>query len=389
MKTCIFTTYNYQIDEEVIKSHHKVINKLIQGTDIEFVPLRYNLSRRYIKQWAALDYGMRHLIKEYDNFLILDVDCIPLSQESLLYTIDKIKQNILVGCGGNFCVGFSKELFEKLGNISFENFKTQDEIFIPSKYELELPEKDYNIGTTFINSNGDEMFYHLYECIEKTYDDKFISKCEQLTETTKIEEPVMFNPFGSFLLNHKIPNFIFNSLKNKVDEIRPLLKDDNFIKENNFADYLAGKNTYQIKMPKNSEFENYILNLANHYIQTVGAPYDKIKMGSVWINYTYKGDFNPIHTHDSLLSGVIYVHQDDGIMVEMNNNTNFRSASSIPGMTHFAYDLNSHPFNKFSYSNKFIEGSLTMFPSWLSHWVNPFTTDGERVTIAFNVLGDN
>jgi len=203
--------------------------------------------------------------------------------------------------------------------------------------------------------------------------------------------PELFNPFGCYILKHTVPDNIFQILSDEVDSSRSQLRDPLFVTENNFSDFLAGKNSYQIKIDRKFLFENdilsYMLSLGQHYIQSVGAPFNKIDLGSVWINYGYRGDFNPIHTHDSLLSGTIYMHQDDSIMQEMEQGSKTtRDTSSIPGMTHFVHDLNYHPFNRFSYSNKFIKGDLVLFPSWLSHWVNPFRSDGERVTIAFNIL---
>lgn len=202
--------------------------------------------------------------------------------------------------------------------------------------------------------------------------------------------PEMFNPFGCFLLKHKVPDMIFDALQMEVDSVRAQLKDADFVAKNNFAEYLAGKNSFQIKIDKEyldkRDISSYIISLGQYYIQQTGTPFPNIKMGSVWVNYGLKGDFNPIHSHDSLLSGCFYISQSDSIMKEQEEGSNSRGTSGIPGMTHFAHDLNCHPFNKFSYSNKFEKGHMIMFPSWLSHWVNPFESDGERVTIAFNIL---
>lgn len=202
--------------------------------------------------------------------------------------------------------------------------------------------------------------------------------------------PELFNPFGCNLLKHKVPDIVFDALSSEVDSVRSQLNDGTFLSKNSFSDYLAGKNSYQIKIDKEyldkKDISSYILSVGQYYIQQTGAPFPNIKMGSVWINYGYKGDYNPIHTHDSLLSGCFYISQSDKIMEEQEEGSNSRGTSGIPGMTHFAHDLNHHPFNKFSYSHKFEKGNMIMFPSWLSHWVNPFHSDGERVTVAFNIL---
>ena len=199
----------------------------------------------------------------------------------------------------------------------------------------------------------------------------------------------MFNPFGCYLLKHKVPDEIFKALSDEVDSVRGQLKHEDFVRENNFAEYLAGRNSYQIRLDDKYAIQNdiysYVLSLGQHYLEQLNIP-KKIRMGSIWINYGYKGDFNPIHTHDALLSGCFYMSQDDGIMQEQESGSHSRATSGIPGMTHFVHDLNYSPLNKFTYSNKFVKGELIMFPSFLTHWVNPFQTDGERVTIAFNIL---
>ncbi len=204
-----------------------------------------------------------------------------------------------------------------------------------------------------------------------------------------MQNPELFNPFGCFLLKHKVPDEIFNALTDEVDSVRGQLKDVEFVVKNNFTKYLAGRNSYQIRLDNKYAIEkniySYIMSLGEYYLQQVGIQ-KNIRMGSIWINYGYKGDFNPIHTHDALLSGVIYMSQDDDITKEQEEGSHGRATSGIPGMTHFVHDLNHSSLNRFTYSNRFVKGELLMFPSFLTHWVNPFQTDGERVTIAFNIL---
>lgn len=216
MNYCIFTAYNYQINSKVINSHNEVISNMIRGTGIQFVPLRYNLPRKYISQYQAVDYGLKNLFSRYENILILDVDCIPLSKESLFYTMNSISNNVLIGCArrsmniqnGNHiyvsssCLGISRNLFFEINNPSFApterggeaeeiTYLTEEggmpiEFFMPSYYESEptdgsiwqLSSNDqrYGIGTTFIHESGKEMFYHLFESRKKIHDFRFLNK---------------------------------------------------------------------------------------------------------------------------------------------------------------------------------------------------------------------
>jgi hypothetical protein len=220
MKKCIFTSYNYQIDPRVIEEHSKVISSLLHNTDIVFKPLRYNLPRKMLLHYQVLDYGFSYLIHEFDYILTIDVDCIPLTKSALQYTFDKIQNNIFIGTAqrsmhidnnkhvyiGSPCFGLSTELFHKMGKPSFiptnrgdtaeelsyiaEEKNIEMEIFMPSKYErdpfggpaweLDVPSKKYGIGTTFVNGNNDEMFYHLFESRRHVHNDLFINKCKEV-----------------------------------------------------------------------------------------------------------------------------------------------------------------------------------------------------------------
>ena len=154
--------------------------------------------------------------------------------------------------------------------------------------------------------------------------------------------------------------------------------------------YLAGKNSYQIRVNetflKKSKLEDYILNIGSHYLEKNNLHSNNLHMGNMWINFSYKGDYNPLHNHDSLLSGVIYI--ENSSFEGAKNNVAGRSSFNEPGTTNFVHSLNNHPLNKFTYVNQFEKQKLLLFPSWLSHWVNPNNLDDKRITVAFNILGD-
>lgn len=209
-----------------------------------------------------------------------------------------------------------------------------------------------------------------------------------------MESPTLFNPFGTFILKHKVPDFIFAKLCEKSIELKSeILSDNKFLGDNDFSNNLAGRNTYQIKIEETFlyqiEAKSYLLSLGDYYIQNQNLKINMMQLGSCWYNYSYAGDFNPIHKHDSLLSGVIYISQSDLINQEMNSDDyNFRKITSIPAATHFVYDLNANKFNHNHHIHKPVVGEILIFPSWLTHYVNPFMSTGERVTLAFNIIGE-
>ena len=80
----------------------------------------------------------------------------------------------------------------------------------------------------------------------------------------------------------------------------------------------------------------------------------------VWTNFAYKGDDNPTHNHGGFLSGVIY------------------------------YKNHGHPtiFDEYGVAYEGLDGTMVMFPSSVLHHVEPQTANKERITLAFNILGN-
>jgi uncharacterized protein (TIGR02466 family) len=201
--------------------------------------------------------------------------------------------------------------------------------------------------------------------------------------------PILFNPFGAYLLKHKVPESVFNLLTQEIERIKLKLSDKNYVKENSHAEYLAGKNSYQVRLDyevqKQINLESYLLSLGDFYLAQHNQN-QHLQMGTTWINYTYSGDFNPLHTHDAILSGVIYIKQDESIYQEIKEFTG-RNSHGKPGTTHFVHKLEMNRFDNNTYNNESVVGEVLLFPSWLTHYVNAHRCEGERITVAFNILG--
>lgn len=107
-----------------------------------------------------------------------------------------------------------------------------------------------------------------------------------------------------------------------------------------------------------------------------------IKMTSAWVNYMKQGEFNPPHAHAGDLSCVLYLNIPDDIN---KNKINHIAASSIPGSIQFIYgeklknNLNNHTF----FPEK---GDFYIFPAWLRHYVFPFKSKEERISVSANFI---
>lgn len=131
----------------------------------------------------------------------------------------------------------------------------------------------------------------------------------------------------------------------------------------------VGKNSYQVSIPTNllmdSFFLPFLIRMGEYYIGVTDLKNRFVRINNqsnhydgfdVWVNFSYKGDFNPFHKHSGSLSGVIY-YQNDG------QETFFCSGHTFAG----------------NY------GDILMFPSNYEHGVREKITDNERITLSFNL----
>ncbi len=125
-------------------------------------------------------------------------------------------------------------------------------------------------------------------------------------------------------------------------------------------------NAYQCSVPyniiKNSFWLPYCLRMSSNIFKvehrelSIREWVGHFDAMDVWINYSYKGNYNPRHTHTGFLSGVIYLQNED--------------------YTHFT---------NLDFKYKGNKGDMIIFPSSTPHEVKKQEKDYERITFAFNV----
>ena len=139
--------------------------------------------------------------------------------------------------------------------------------------------------------------------------------------------------------------------------------------------------------PNDYFFSEFILEIeeqANNFAEELGIC-QKGKISNLWININGYKDFNRRHTHgNSLISGVFYV--------KVSNE------SSKIRFYHPSYQLIDRDWNvklKYNqYTSSFWDippkkGRLLLFPSWLEHEVCPNLSQEKRISISFNLDGEN
>ena len=222
MKRCIFTAYNFQIDPRYPELHFRVCNKL-KTENIDYMPLRYDKPDGQVIHWQVIDFALPELFYKsgYDSVMVLDLDCIPLSRESLIGTFKTAEYGALVGNAqrsnhiendqhvyvGSSCFTLTRDFYEKMGKPSAALTYRSDTIeeftyaceekdlpvvkYMPKSYEA-LPYRqsepwkladgmpEYGVGTTFVDSDDRPTFYHLFESRYHGNIGKFIERCDTI-----------------------------------------------------------------------------------------------------------------------------------------------------------------------------------------------------------------
>tara|TARA_R110000787_G_scaffold96911_3_gene200452 strand:+ start:732 stop:1400 length:669 start_codon:yes stop_codon:yes gene_type:complete len=134
-------------------------------------------------------------------------------------------------------------------------------------------------------------------------------------------------------------------------------------------------------------FNKYLKMYVNAFYRWKGYPNNssaKLHLESIWINYMKSGDFNPPHTHGSDLSFVVYPSIPEKILEENKAFMGNRNPGGGPGGISFTYG--STKPNYISAVDHFPQtGDLFIFPADLTHWVFPFRSKVERVSVSGNL----
>ena len=192
----------------------------------------------------------------------------------------------------------------------------------------------------------------------------------------------IYQPFGPSILKVSMPQGYVDLLNAQADGI---LFDEKLSEERDWSHNLAGNVKKEVAINHNEikGFPEFLVTMAHEYVKRVlpEGLSDKAKVSfSVWVVSQYAGDFNPIHIHDANLSGVAFLKIPPKFEEEYKKEDHHPTV----GCLEFLGSVPNH-FARHSYVVKPVVGDFYLFPSWLSHQVYPFRSEGERRSMAFNV----
>ena len=159
-------------------------------------------------------------------------------------------------------------------------------------------------------------------------------------------------------------------------------------KDKDYRKNLAGhiKEEYAINT---HELNNILTPYFNNYLQCFTHWYEteikSIEMISSWVNFMKAGEFNPPHTHtDCDFSCVIYLDIPKKLIQENKEYIGTNLQKGGPGSISFRLKISDSKYNISNVSCFPEKGDFFIFPASLEHFVFPFKSDCERISVSAN-----
>ena len=125
----------------------------------------------------------------------------------------------------------------------------------------------------------------------------------------------------------------------------------------------------------------YLNIFAEAYRNWYGKTIHQTSILMTWVNFMRAGEFNPPHTHPGCdLSSVLFIKIPEALKEEHKK---FTGTGSGPGALSFTYG----EFQPHAISTRYFfpeEGDFFIFPATLTHFVTPFMSEGERISMSAN-----
>lgn len=182
-----------------------------------------------------------------------------------------------------------------------------------------------------------------------------------------------------------LPAEIYSKVMEEVIEIQ-----SNFESSERYNHALAGNIENEYYLNKSLPIiAPFLEKMANEYSKKwiqYSKP-DSYKLKSLWVNFQRKYEFNPIHSHDSVLSFVCWLKIPYSIQNEISSSHVKESRAKAASIFQFVYtDILGHIRHEDFYVDNDWAGRMVMFPAALHHQVYPFyTSDDFRISISGNL----
>ena len=181
-------------------------------------------------------------------------------------------------------------------------------------------------------------------------------------------------------------------------EVQEML-DSNFQSANSYKENLAGAIEQEYRIYESAHLlEKFIQEVVPIYWKSVGNheranDHHIIRVNEgqkdIWVNFSKKGEYNPLHTHSGLLSFVLWYKMP--FIIEDEKNLPLVSGGTLNTGACFQFNyidmdskgaIGQHTIE----ADRNYENKMLIFPSNLQHSVYPFfTSDDYRISLSGNI----
>ena len=186
-----------------------------------------------------------------------------------------------------------------------------------------------------------------------------------------------------------IPDDVYNDLMQCIEDKSTQWNSElagNIKEEYSLHKYIPKFENFLISQIKDSPYLSKYMN--DYHILTNPLP---LRLVNFWVNFQKKHEFNPLHKHTGLLSFVLFMKIPFLMEDERKLGPGALSNENTPGCLSFVYpssEIGGIEIIKLEVDKKW-EKKGVIFRADLNHIVNPFYSDGTRITISGNMLLEN
>jgi uncharacterized protein (TIGR02466 family) len=151
-------------------------------------------------------------------------------------------------------------------------------------------------------------------------------------------------------------------------------------KVNAGGNHVSLENRLLDKKPMHS-LKKWLDQTLKDYFKTVYCPMNDVtvEITQSWCNFSYPGEMHHKHYHpNSLISGVLYIQADaarDRIWFHRDDRRELKTPKR-----------EFNPWNSDTWWMESVTGRLYLFPSYVSHKVEPVDSDQVRISLSFNTF---
>ncbi len=173
---------------------------------------------------------------------------------------------------------------------------------------------------------------------------------------------MLLSPFGPTLFKSKLP-----------EKYRRALLDEAYQCRDDASPILVGQIEEQLYIyPDEQLMKPFYYGLREYMKEDYNGEFEVKPM---WVNFQQAGDWQPVHNHDGDFSFVAYLDVPEGIYDE----------PEAAGSIYFTYGEKQPHSNSILGPVKPEKGDFWIFPAWMNHYVYPFKSGGQRISMSGNI----